>query len=74
MVRPKIVFERFTAVGTLEVDPSSGINVLIGENGICRPHILNAAECAVMNIDAWNRFFKTFPAVRISRTRQGVQS
>lgn len=38
----KIVFEDFTAFSKLEVDFSPGINILIGENGTGKTHIIKA--------------------------------
>jgi recombinational DNA repair ATPase RecF len=50
----KAEFERFTAFKSLEIGFSPGINVLIGENGIGKIHILKAvySACDVAGKDA----------------------
>ena len=42
----KIKFEKFTAFEKLEVKFSPGINILVGENGTGKTHILKAAYAA----------------------------
>lgn len=42
----KIKFEKFTAFEKLEVEFSPGINILVGENGTGKTHILKAAYAA----------------------------
>ncbi len=49
MVLTRILLERFTAFDRLDLEPSPGINVLIGENGTGKTHLMKAAyaACAV---------------------------
>ncbi|MEI7694072.1 MAG: AAA family ATPase [Chlorobium sp.] len=42
----KIKFDKFTAFEKLEVKFSPGINILVGENGTGKTHILKAAYAA----------------------------
>jgi recombinational DNA repair ATPase RecF len=62
----KLALERFTAFKTLDIDFSPGINVLIGENGSGKTHILKAVYAAT--VSNWANVFPDYPLARVGKS------